>query len=281
MRIDLHTHSSYSDGTGSPAQVITEAAAAGLDVVALTDHDTVSGWPEAQSAADAAGITLVRGMEMSASWGGRSIHLLAYLYDPDHPELVRELETVRSSRDLRIARMVELLGADYPQLTAEFVAEHIPDGATVGRPHVADALVSAGIVAERSAAFDSILRPGSPYYVRHYSPDASYAVKLIKEAGGVCVFAHPGAEKRGRIVPDAVISRLIEAGLDGLEVDHRDHTPAQRDRLRAIAQDADLIITGSSDYHGEGKPNRLGENLTAPHMLERIVAAGCLEVVGW
>ncbi|HZI97740.1 MAG TPA: PHP domain-containing protein [Actinomycetales bacterium] len=273
MRIDLHTHSTVSDGTQPPAEVVAAAVEAGLDVVALTDHDSAAGWGEAAGAARRLGITLVPGAEISCQWRGVSVHLLSYLHDPEHPGLLGELTRARSSRERRAERMVELIDADYA-LTWDDVAALAAPGATLGRPHIADALVARGHVATRDEAFTSILATGSPYFVGHYAPDPVVAVELVRAAGGVPVFAHPKASRRGYTVGDHVIEAMVAAGLAGLEVDHRDHSEPDRARLREIAASHDLIVTGSSDYHGTGKQNRLGENGTSPADLERIEAEG-------
>lgn len=278
MRIDLHTHSTASDGTGAPAQVVAEAAAAGLDIVAITDHDTTAGWVEATAAAHEHGIALVRGTEVSARAHGISIHLLSYLQDPTHPALTVELDKTRDARLNRARAIVELLAVDVP-ITWDDVLEHSRDAVVVGRPHIADALVALGIVPDRDTAFEHLLSAAGPYHVPHYAPDGPDAVRAIRAAGGVPVFAHPGADARGRIVPDRVFDRLAAAGLGGLEVDHRDHSPAQRERLTAIADRLGLFVTGSSDYHGTGKANRLGENLTAPEVLAQIEEQGTTGVV--
>ncbi|WP_029289720.1 PHP domain-containing protein [Cellulomonas sp. HZM] len=278
MRIDLHAHSTASDGTRTPAQVVADAAAAGLDVVALTDHDTTAGWAEAAAAVPAAGVALVRGTEVSARSRGISIHLLSYLQDPSHPALVAELERTREARLHRAERIVELLARDHP-ITWQDVLDQSADAVVVGRPHVADALVARGVVPDRDAAFVELLRADGPYHVPHYAPDAPDAVAAVRAAGGVPVFAHPGADARGRVVPDEVFDELAEAGLAGIEVNHRDHSPAQRARLGAIADRLGLLVTGSSDYHGDGKQNRLGENLTEPRVLAAIEEQGTSEVV--
>jgi len=278
VRIDLHTHSTASDGTDSPAGVIESAAQAGLDVVALTDHDTTSGWVDAAAAARRLGIAFVPGTEVSCRSGGVSAHVLSYLQDPAHPALVALTERTRAARITRAQRIVELLGSDYT-LSWDDVLEQAEDDATVGRPHIADALVARGHVVDRSAAFDELLRPGGPYYVPHYAPDVVEAIRAIREAGGVPVFAHPGADGRGRIVADDVIATMARVGLAGLEVDHRDHDAAARARLRGLAQELGLFTTGSSDYHGRGKVNVIGENLTSPEVLALIEAEGRMSVV--
>lgn len=270
----MHTHSNVSDGTQDPAALMAAVAAAGLDVVALTDHDTTAGWAEAITAAQALGVGLLPGMEISCKTiQGISVHLLSYLHDPHHPGLLEEITKAKDARLTRAERMVERLAEDYP-LNWDDVSAHVAPGATIGRPHIADALVAAGIVADRNEAFASILTSHSRYFVSHYAPDPVLAVELVREAGGVPVFAHPVASARGRVVSRDVIYDMVDAGLLGLEVDHRDNPREGKMMLRSLARDMGLIVTGSSDYHGKGKPNLLGENLTSPDMLERILADG-------
>jgi predicted metal-dependent phosphoesterase TrpH len=269
VRIDLHTHSNASDGKQSPADVVQSAAEAGLDVVALTDHDTTAGWDEAAVAAKQHGIALVRGIEISCQHGGISIHLLGYLQDPAAPGLLEELERSRESRETRARRIVERLSQDLP-LSWDDVLEQIEPGATVGRPHIADAMVAKGIVTSREAAFADYLYDGSPYYISHYAPDPVLAVRLVGQAGGVAVMAHPFAGARGPVVDDSVIEAMSTAGMAGLEVHHRDHNPDQVRHGLDLAASLGLFVTGSSDYHGDGKPNLLGENTTDPVVLQRI-----------
>jgi 3',5'-nucleoside bisphosphate phosphatase len=276
--IDLHAHSTASDGTDAPAGVVVAAAAAGLDVVALTDHDTTAGWAEAAAEGPRVGVAVVLGSEISARWEGVSVHLLSYLQDPEHPALLAEIARTRTARLSRARTMVDLLAADY-DLTWDDVMAHTGADATVGRPHIADALVARGVVPDRSAAFATMLVPSSRYYVPHYAPDARDAVAAIRASGGVPVFAHPGADQRGRTVPDAAIRQLADAGLAGLEVHHRDHDDAQVARLGALAERLGLLVTGSSDYHGAGKPNLLGERTTDPEVLARIEEQGTTAVV--
>lgn len=280
MRVDLHTHSTASDGTDSPAELVRAAADAGLDVVALTDHDTIAGWDEATAEAPQAGVTLVPGVEMSCAVDGISLHLLAYLFDPNDVALREELDRTRDDRIPRAQAMVKLLAEAGHPITWETVLAQISEGATVGRPHLADALVAAGVVPNRNAAFDHLLHNASPFYVKHYATDPVRAVELVRAAGGVAVFAHPAAETRGRIVGEHVIHALADAGLAGLEVDHRDQDRKARERLRAIAKDRDLLVTGSSDYHGAGRENRLGEHLTHPEVYAEFLAraSGCTPV---
>jgi len=281
-RIDLHTHSRASDGTDRPGAVLEAAARAGLDVVALTDHDTTAGWAEAADAVGPTGVALVRGTEISTrvtvDGGGISVHLLSYLHDPDDAGLRAEWERTRDDRLARARRMTDRLAEDFP-LTWEDVVAQTGDGATVGRPHLADALVAAGVVASRDEAFATVLNPGARYYVPHYAPDTEAAVRAVLGAGGVPVMAHPGAGSRGRTVDDETIAELAAAGLAGLEVDHRDHDDATRDRLRGLAAELGLLVTGSSDYHGTGKLNRIGEHTTAPEVLAQIEERGRLDVI--
>lgn len=272
MRIDLHTHSTASDGTGSPAQVVREAAQAGLDVVALTDHDSTRGWAEAAAAALEHRVDLVRGMEISCTYWGTSIHLLSYLHDPTFAPLLDELEHARESRGSRARRIVERIAADVPLEWSDVQAQVEP-GATVGRPHIADALVARGVVADRGEAFDRFLHNGSRYYASHYAIEVVDAVELVLAAGGVPVFAHPFAQSRGRIVDESVIALMADAGLVGIEAHHPDHTPAQTRRALEAARTFGLVVTGSSDYHGDGKPNRVGECTTSVESLEAILAA--------
>lgn len=270
MRIDLHAHSNVSDGTQAPADVVESAAGAGLDVVALTDHDSTDGWAEAAVAARKAGVALVPGMEISCrTREGISVHLLSYLHDPAHPGLLEEITKAKDARHTRAQKMVTLLAEDYP-LTWDDVIHHVAPGATLGRPHIADALVAAGVVEDRAEAFSSILTSHSRYWVQHYAPDPALAVELVREAGGVPVFAHPVASARGRIVGEGTYREMIDAGLAGLEIYHRDNPEEGRVFLRRIAERYGLLVTGSSDYHGAGKPNLLGENLTPPEVFARI-----------
>lgn len=250
------------------------ARAAGLDVVALTDHDSTAGWAEAAEAAATLGVTLVPGMEVSCRTAdGISVHVLSYLHDPSHPGLRKEIAKSRSARVSRAEQMVERLSEDYP-ISWQDVEEQVAPGATIGRPHIADALVAVGVVPTRSAAFAGILTGRSKYFVAHYAPDPAVAVELIRAAGGVPVFAHPEASARGRVVGEETYHQMIDAGLAGVEIEHRDNPEAGREYLRRLAAEHSLLVTGSSDYHGTGKPNLLGENLTAPEVFERIEELG-------
>ncbi|GAB3973426.1 PHP domain-containing protein [Streptomyces sparsus] len=273
MRIDLHTHSTASDGTDTPAGLVRNAAAAGLDVVALTDHDTVAGHPEA-AAALPAGLTLVTGAELSCRLDGVGLHLLAYLFDPAEPRLAAERELVRDDRVPRARSMVDRLRELGVPITWERVCEIAGDG-SMGRPHIATALVEAGVVDSVGDAFtaDWIGGDGRAYVEKH-ELDPFDALRLVKDAGGVTVLAHPFAATRGPCLSEQELAALAEAGLDGLEVDHMDHDPAARDRLRGLARDLSLLVTGSSDYHGSRKTCRLGEYTTAPDVYAEIAARG-------
>ncbi|MER7984381.1 PHP domain-containing protein [Streptomyces noursei] len=281
MRIDLHTHSTASDGTDTPAELVRRAAAAGLDVVALTDHDTVRGHAEARAALPE-GLTLVTGAELSCRLDGISLHMLAYLFDPDEPELARERELVRDDRVPRAQAMVGKLRELGVPITWEQVARIAGDGA-VGRPHIATALVELGVVDSVSDAFTSAwLANDGRAYVEKHELDPFDAIRLVKAAGGVTVFAHPLAVKRGTCVPEGAIAELATAGLDGIEVDHMDHDVATRARLRGLAADVGLLTTGSSDYHGSRKTCRLGDCTTDPEVYGEIVrrATGAFPVPG-
>lgn len=246
------------------------AARAGLDVVALTDHDTMHGWGEAARAAREVGVTLVPGIEISCASDGISVHLLGYFVDPLDALLMAELEHARASRRTRAERIVERLGPD-TGLRWEQVQEQFGADTTIGRPHIADALVAAGVVGSRDEAFASYLSSGSKYHVSHYAPDPVHATRLVRAAGGVPVMAHPFAAARGRTVDDEVIEGMAEAGLAGLEIHHRDHTDEAVGAGLALAERLGLLVTGSSDYHGSGKDNALGENTTSDVVLEQLV----------
>lgn len=270
--IDLHTHSRCSDGTQAPGELVEVAAAHGVSVLALTDHDTTRGWAEAGSAAERVGVTLVPGIEISAQADGISVHLLAYLPDPGHGDLVAMLDRVRGQRATRLRTIIERLAADGYPIDYDQVAAASGEGTTLGRPHVADALVAAGCYPDRDAAFADVLHGRSRYYVRHWAPGALEAVEVVQAAGGVPVMAHPFAAARGRTVSDDVIAQMADAGLRGLEVDHRDHAAADRARAAALCERWSLVATGSSDYHGAGKPNQIAEHTTSRAVLDRIMS---------
>lgn len=285
-RIDLHSHSNRSDGKESPTQVFEYAAEVGVTVLALTDHDTTTGWAEGAAAAARLGIGFVPGIEVTTRAkvlvGERhryiSVHMLAYLPDPSYKPLASEMHDTVGSREIRAMGITDRLAKDFP-ITWDLVLEMLEDGATIGRPAIADALVKLGVVADRAEAFRGPLDKHGPYYIATDTTDTFDAIKLIREAGGVPVIAHPLTDlgpgaARGDL-PEEHFEKLIDAGLMGFEVYHREVPENARDWLLMLAQKHDLIVTGSSDYHGiHGKPNRLGENTTAPEMFERILAAG-------
>ncbi|HEY7223515.1 MAG TPA: PHP domain-containing protein [Micromonosporaceae bacterium] len=273
--IDLHTHSTVSDGTLSPSGVIAAAASAGLDVVALTDHDNVAGWPEAAAAAESHGIQFVPGVEISCRWHGVappiSLHLLGYYVDAGHAGLRAELARVREGREHRAQRMIELMRADGIDVTWPEVAGYAAGG-TVGRPHLAQALVRRGLAGSVDDAFAPEML-GRRWRVPKPDIDVFVALALVREAGGASVFAHPRATRRGRVVPDSLIAEMAGRGLTGIEVDHEDHSAQQRAQTRALAIDLGLLPTGSSDFHGTNKTTPIGANLTAPEVFEALRAA--------
>ena len=268
--IDLHTHTSYSDGTDTPSQLINKALAAGISVIGLTDHDSISGWQEASNALRA-GISLVPGAEISCQTpDGISVHILGLLFDSNNSELMNTLEKTRENRHGRMEKIIARINEAGINITMNDVLEQLSDGATLGRPHLADALVKKGIVASRDEAFTQMLHNNSKYYVSHYSPTPEAAIKLIKDAGGVSVIAHPMASHRGRTISLDTFGSIIQAGLDGIEVDHRDHSPDEKLQLIKLANDSNLVMTGASDYHGNGKLNTLGEYTTSLEQWEKL-----------
>lgn len=273
VRIDLHTHSNSSDGTTSPALLMHAAVAAHLDVIALTDHDTYAGWEEAagELAELSAPVKLVRGVEMSCrSHEGISLHMLGLLVDPGSKALSEALEQSRDDRIPRMKAIIKKMQDEGFEISFSDVEDQLSDGATLGRPHLADALVAKQIVPNRDVAFREFLHNDSRFYVGHFASDALDGVRLIKAAGGIAIFAHPGAAKRGSVVSPEFIAELASAGLDALEVDHRDHDEKTRQELRGLAAELGLLTTGSSDFHGTGKMNELGENLTAPEVWDQL-----------
>ena len=243
--IDLHAHTVCSDGTETPAELVAAAAAAGVDVIAITDHDSTGGWQEAREASEGTAVTVLPGIELSTQLDYASVHILGYLVDPHNRALVDEMARTREERFGRAEAMVRRIAADY-DVSWDDVLAQTAVGATIGRPHIADALVAKGIVPDRSAAFASVLHWRGGYYRPHRAPD--------------------------HLFDDARIRSLVDAGLAGIEVDHRDNPPVARERWAAVAERYDLIRTGSSDYHGDGKPNRLAENTTSEEQFQRLLA---------
>lgn len=274
MRIDLHTHSNASDGTDTPAALVHAARDAGLDVVALTDHDTTAGWTEAADALPA-GLSLVRGMEMSCEGRGESgwpvaVHLLSYLFDPAHPEFAKERERLRGERVERIRVMASLMARDGLPIDPDQILADA--GPSVGRPHIAAALLKAGVVSSIGEAFTDLLSTRGRYDVPKYDTPIEYAVELVAAAGGVTVLAHGRARSRGGVLALDHIRDLAGLGLGGLEVDHPDHRAEDRAVLRRLADDLGLAVTGSSDYHGENKTIGLGDELTDEAEFDKLVS---------
>lgn len=274
VRIDLHTHSTASDGTDRPADLVRAAAAAGVDVLAITDHDTTAGWAEA-AAALPSGVRLVRGMEMSCEGRGEDgrpvpVHLLAYLFDPGSREFAAERERLRGERIDRVRTMAERMAAAGLPIDPDAVLAAA--GPAVGRPHLARALVDAGVVAGVGEAFTELLSTRSPFYVDKKDTPLERAVEMVAAAGGVSVIAHPRARTRGRLLALDHVRELAERGLGGLEVDHADHSADDAAVLRSLARETDLLTTGSSDYHGANKTIELGRHTTDPDQFAALVA---------
>jgi predicted metal-dependent phosphoesterase TrpH len=268
--IDLHTHTTCSDGTDSPLALVKKAASSGVSVLGVTDHDSTAGWSEAVDALHG-NLQLVLGAEVSClTEDNVSVHMLGLLFD-EHNQPIQQL--LADSRDTRIPRMKKMIenlqGAGY-EITIEDVAAVTPAGATLGRPHLADALVAKRIVESRDEAFTDLLNNNSPFYVSHFAPTPEDSIRAIRAAGGVAVIAHPFASHRGESLSPDTFASLVSAGLNGIEVFHRDQSEDERNQLIEIARALNLVITGSSDYHGTGKLNQLGENTTARAEWERL-----------
>ena len=277
MLIDLHTHTNASDGTDSPSELIDKAINRGINILALTDHDTTRGWSEASSAllnhSSQSSMKLVLGAEISCQdENGISIHMLGLLFNPDYQPLFEVLERTRENRHSRMERIIARLNEAGIDITLDEVNAQRKGDATLGRPHLADALVARGHVASRDEAFAALLHNKSKFYINHYSPSPVETIKLIKAAGGVAVIAHPLASQRGRTISLDLFESLISAGLDGIEVDHRDHSESEKSELLRFAIENELIVTGSSDYHGTGKLNQLAEYTTHPRQWEALEA---------
>jgi predicted metal-dependent phosphoesterase TrpH len=268
--IDIHTHTTCSDGTDSPRELVNKAIVQGLEVLGISDHDTTAGWAEAIEALRGS-LQLALGSEISCLTNdGVSVHMLGLLFDPEHEEMQRVLEETRDGRLPRMRKMIEKMRAEGMDISIEDVEQAMPTGATMGRPHLADALVAKKIVKSRDEAFVDLLHNESRFYVSHAAPTPVEAIALIRRAGGVAVIAHPFASHRGQILKPEDFSELVAAGLNGIEVDHRDQNPDERAMLRTIAHELDLVITGSSDYHGTGKLNSLAENHTHREQWEKL-----------
>ena len=268
--IDLHTHTNCSDGTDSPRDLVNKAIVQGLEVLGISDHDTTSGWKEATETLRGS-LKLALGSEISClTTDGISVHMLGLLFDPEHAEMQQVLEETRDGRLPRMRKMIEKMRAEGMDISMADVEQAMPAGATMGRPHLADALVAKKIVKSRDEAFVDLLHNESRFYVSHTAPTPAEAIALIRRAGGVAVIAHPFASHRGQILKAEDFSNLVAAGLNGIEVDHRDQNPDERAMLRSIAKELDLVVTGSSDYHGTGKLNSLAENHTHREQWEKL-----------
>ena len=270
--IDLHTHTTVSDGTDTPAQLVNKALAQGLHALAITDHDAIAGWDSAIQSLRGK-LRLILGAEISClTKDGISVHMLGLLFDEKNSSIRTMLENNRDERLPRMRKMIELMAADGIPITLADVEAAMPVGATMGRPHLADALVAKKIIKSRDEAFNGLIDNDSKYYVAHMAPTPVDAIKAIRAAGGVAVIAHPFASLRGQILKSEDFLALKAAGLSGIEVNHRDQSNEERANLLSIARDLELIVTGSSDYHGTGKLNSLGENVTDPAEWERLEA---------
>ena len=268
--IDLHTHTTCSDGTDRPRDLVNKAIVQGLEVLGISDHDTTLGWEEATQALRGS-LKLALGAEISClTTDGISVHMLGMLFDPNHQEMQTVLEETRDGRLPRMRKMIEKMRAEGMDISIEDVEKAMPVGATMGRPHLADALVAKKIVKSRDEAFIDLLHNDSRFYVSHAAPTPVEAIALIRRAGGVAVIAHPFASHRGQILKPDDFADLVAAGLNGIEVDHRDQNPDERAMLRVIAQELDLVVTGSSDYHGTGKMNLLAENHTSREQWQKL-----------
>lgn len=275
--IDLHAHSTASDGSDTPTELIANAVAAGVHTLAITDHDTTGGWQDAAAAVAGLDVpfTLIRGTEFSCIHDGEqgriSLHLLGYLFDPEAEALKSERARLRTSRLGRGEAIVDnLVGAGYP-ISWQQVLD-IAGGGAVGRPHIGQALLQAGVVDSVTDAFAHLLSSSSPYYVPKLELDVEVAIGLIRQAGGVAVIAHPWARRRDRILDEAALRSLVAPGLLGIEVGHLDHAPEDRARLAELAAELGLFTTGSSDYHGTRKSVRLGSETTSRDSLERLLS---------
>lgn len=266
---DLHTHSTFSDGTATPAENVALARERGLEGIAVTDHDTTDGWAEALAAASDTGLRIVPGVELSAEHDGASLHVLGYWVDPAHDGLRAELRRLHDTRFRRGEMIVEKLQALGNDLSFERVREIAGDD-LIARPHIAQAMVEAGIVTTERDAFDSYISDDGPAYVPKHALAPVDALALIREAGGACVLAHPGMWRGADSVPDGLIEEMAVGGMAGIEVDHPDQDEDQRARYRAMAERLDLIPTGASDCHGARYDFRLGSETTSAQLVDEL-----------
>lgn len=277
MKIDLHTHSRNSDGSDTPTELIEAAIKAGLDLVALTDHDTIAGWDEAAEAASMCKIKFVRGVEFSTSNEGHGQHLLGYDLDPDHEAVAEILSKGAESREGRVDKIFKVLEELKMPVDSEYVKELA--GGIPSRKHFAKAMHEAKHVKSEDEAFALYLNEGGPAYIKRYRPTIEETIRAIDDAGGASVIAHPHDGKRGPVVNEGRFAELKEVGLRGIEVDHQQHSPKVRDALRAIAKNLDLTATGASDYHGDRKIDHdLGCNTTAVAALEELLQKSVDEI---
>jgi predicted metal-dependent phosphoesterase TrpH len=269
---DLHTHTVHSDGTTTPEDNVSLAKEVGLAGLALTDHDTVTGWEQMREACERHGLAFIPGIELSTERDGRSVHLLGYWVDPTDPALLDECDRLRNERSRRaedICAKLDALGVGVDVARVRSFAGDAP----IGRPHIASAMIEAGHVRDIQTAFDEFLADGGPAYVPKYAVDPVRGVALLRAAGGGVVLAHPGvSEDGGGAVTADLLDELVAAGLDGVEVDHPTHTPDMVARWRDLAQARGLLVTGASDFHGDRKPIALGERTTTAATLEQLQA---------
>lgn len=278
---DIHCHTVFSDGTETPRTLVAQARKLGLHGVAIADHDTTAGWGEATEASEEIGLPLLLGTEITAVDEDVSVHMLAFQYDPSNDHISSMFANTRAARLRRTKRMVERLSQDFP-ITWDDVLAQVKEGerTTIGRPHIADALVAAGVYETRSDAFADAVSAKSKYYIPTPSPSTHEVIAAVKGAGGVVVAAHAGDPQRNcRLLSDEQLDAMIADGLDGLEIWHRGNPPEQRERLLTIAARHDLLVTGGSDWHGKGKPNGLGENLTDDDTVREILHRG-VDLIG-
>lgn len=273
MTIDLHTHSAISDGEDAPADLVVKALTAGLEVIALTDHDTFDGLPEAAGAAVGTGLSVVAGIELSTQDRGVSVHLLGYGARIEDAALLAELHTIRRGRTGRIPAMCSQLTAAGLAITTDDVLAQAAGAPSLGRPHVADAMIAKGYVVDRAEAFEHWLSEGMPGYVHRYAVPLERGISLLRSAGAVTVLAHPwGRGSHSVLTPERIRALVLEHGLDGFEVDHTDHDADARRQLRDLGREMGALTTGSSDFHGRGKPlNPLGIHTTAREVYEQML----------
>jgi 3',5'-nucleoside bisphosphate phosphatase len=245
--IDLHTHTTASDGSLAPAALVDAARAAGLRVLSITDHDTTSGFETVTESAARAGIELVPGIEIIAVADGRDVHVLGYFIDPSSSRLRAFVERQRRDRLRRVEEMARRLAALGCPIRAEPLLATAASGRSVGRPQIAAALVDAGYVHTRDEAFERFLEHGGPAYVPRHGATPEEVIGIVHAAGGLASLAHPGVTRR-----DDRLAALAAAGLDALEARHSDHDAPTEQRYRDRARDLGLLVTGGSDYHGEG-----------------------------